>query len=130
MTPVDQTICTVDRARGIYGDCLRACVASIFDLPLEEVPHFLHDGGGDSTSGEDWWWTRLFRWAAARGLEPVFTLDEPQGYSIAGGKSPRGPWGHWVVWQAGQCAHDPNPARGGLVGAPQDFLCFKPVQEQ
>lgn len=39
MTPVFQTI--VDSVR---GDCERACVASILDLPIEEVPNFRDPG--------------------------------------------------------------------------------------
>lgn len=28
-----------------YGDCLRACVASLLDIErIEDVPHFMHDG--------------------------------------------------------------------------------------
>jgi len=27
-----------------YGDCLRACVASILDLPSKDVPHFYESG--------------------------------------------------------------------------------------
>jgi len=36
MTPVMQTIC--DRGK---GDCLRACVASLLELEIEQVPHFI-----------------------------------------------------------------------------------------
>jgi hypothetical protein len=41
------------------GDCLRACVASIFELPLADVPHFVE--------ADDWlgWYTR---WVRARGF--------------------------------------------------------------
>jgi len=36
MKPVFQTIC--DREK---GDCLRACVASLLELEIEQVPHFI-----------------------------------------------------------------------------------------
>jgi len=36
MTPVFQTEVSSER-----GDCLRACVASLFDLEISQVPHFL-----------------------------------------------------------------------------------------
>ncbi len=39
MTPVDQSI--IDKGS---GDCMRACVASILNLPLQAVPHFLLNG--------------------------------------------------------------------------------------
>jgi len=42
MTP---TFCTVkdDPENRLYGDCVRACVAAILDMPSETVPHFFHD---------------------------------------------------------------------------------------
>lgn len=43
MTPVFQSI--VDQGR---GDCQRAAIASLFDLKLEQVPHF-------KLFGPDWW---------------------------------------------------------------------------
>lgn len=36
MKPVDQTIVCKDR-----GDCMRATIASLFDLEIEQVPHFI-----------------------------------------------------------------------------------------
>lgn len=37
MKPVDQTLML---ERGEPGDCYRACIASILELSIEEVPHF------------------------------------------------------------------------------------------
>lgn len=39
MTPIDQQ--HSDKGN---GDCMRACVASILDLPMEAVPHFVKNG--------------------------------------------------------------------------------------
>ena len=40
MKKIQQTICDKEK-----GDCLRACVASLFNLNIEQVPHFiLFDG--------------------------------------------------------------------------------------
>jgi hypothetical protein len=39
MTPVDQTI-----SHEGQGDCMRAATASVLDLPIEAVPHFLLHG--------------------------------------------------------------------------------------
>lgn len=42
MTPVT---CAVTHAPpSSYGDCLRACIATIMDLPAEDVPHFADKG--------------------------------------------------------------------------------------
>lgn len=34
---------------GTFGDCLQACIASLLDMELDQVPHFMHDG----CSGEE-----------------------------------------------------------------------------
>lgn len=39
MIPVDQTIVSVED-----GDCTRACLASILDLPIDAVPNFMRFG--------------------------------------------------------------------------------------
>lgn len=46
MKPISQQF-DHDLAAGIFGDCERACYASILDKTLEEVPHFLSDGNFD-----------------------------------------------------------------------------------
>lgn len=45
-----------------HGDCFRACVASILELPIQEVPHFFHDG--DDAEGEE----RLAAFLESHGL--------------------------------------------------------------
>lgn len=42
------------------GDCLRACVASIFELPIEQVPHF--------AAAEPNWFNAIQRWLRPMGL--------------------------------------------------------------
>lgn len=42
MTPV--FCATTHNPPETYGDCLRACIASVLDKPSGEVPHFAHDG--------------------------------------------------------------------------------------
>lgn len=41
MTPVYQEHPYHAPARGIFGDCYRAALASLLDMPLADVPHFL-----------------------------------------------------------------------------------------
>ena len=53
MKPVDQTILT---APG--GNCFAACVASILELPLADVPNFC---------SEERWWNALQIWLCAIG---------------------------------------------------------------
>ncbi len=43
-----QTIFT-DHEKGLYGNCLQACIANLLELPLSEVPHFVTaQDSGDS----------------------------------------------------------------------------------
>lgn len=46
--------CTVkhDPNAGTYGDCLRACIASILETDAVQVPHFLHDNCDATTMVE------------------------------------------------------------------------------
>lgn len=118
MIPIDQT-----EFRPAVGDCLRACVASILELPLKDVPHFLRDSG----SG---WFDALDRWLAERfqlgavlirvTSPPSCTL--PRGFCIASGPAPGHPK-HSVVWEDGALRHDPHPQRIGL-DAVHDLIVF------
>ena len=95
------------------GNCLQACLASIFELPIDSVPNFfLH--------GTDWL-EALDKWLDVRfGLsvvllkfhrEPGFT--RPRGWCIASGPTSGYPK-HSVVWRDGSILHDPHPERPGL----------------
>lgn len=126
MKPVDQTITEFKN-----GDCMRACIASIFELPLEEVPNFMRDGPDDFAE-------HLNEWCDKMGLRAVdIRLDDPSQeretlkgcYVIAVGKSPRATkdWHrHAVVWLNGQMIHDPHPTQkvGFMDGQPEMFSIF------
>jgi hypothetical protein len=91
------------------GNCLQAAVASLFELPLQRVPHF--------AAYEDWE-TRYQAWLRDRGiaLDCVAASD----YALAGvplivtGKSPRGDFNHVVIELDGQLYHDPHPSGAGV----------------
>lgn len=134
MKPVDQIVFEDGK-----GDCLRACVASILELPIEAVPNFAAD---DSyTSG-------AIKFVEARGgivLRVDFTGDGydyhqyfscPNQPAIICGKSPRSTpekrKSHAVVGRANgwgfRIDHDPHPSRAGLAGEPESLLwIFRPV---
>jgi len=118
MTPVDQAVLH-DQELGKVGDCFRACVASLLDLPIADVPHFV-------AKGENWS-VALVEWLAARGLEPlcfdtrIALFGREHEPCIASGDGPRGAK-HSVVWCDGEVAHDPHPSRGGLAGEPEWFM--------
>lgn len=97
MTQVEQQVMAVFDEYGDNvqrGDCMRASVASLFELPLEDVPHFVE--------ADDWWgeWTR---WLEQRGLRianAFYRVDDADPtrltgwpgdvYWLATVKSPRG----------------------------------------
>jgi len=119
--PVDQLHQTEEDPK---GDCLAACVASIFEMPLSEVPDF------DDTHGAHWW-RGMIEWMEPMGLQPTF----PTRYSWR--KRPRyhaGPFVgmvesrvvqgtgslHAVVCRGEEMVHDPNPL-SRAVDAPYRF---------
>lgn len=98
---------------GAVGDCVRACTASVLDLPIDSVPHFVADQPGD-----EWYdtWEAFMR-SKGRPITIITIPWEkppvPMGYYLASGPSPRGVK-HMVVMRDGAVAHDPHPSRAGL----------------
>jgi len=127
MIPIDQTICNFKT-----GDCMRACVASVFEIPIEKVPNFMEDGFDNYNS-------KLQRWCDKMGMRSLDLAFESQDiakdclenmYVIAVGRSPRGTNDkerHGVVWKDGKIVHDPHPDKNGLDGMPTAFTVFIPI---
>jgi hypothetical protein len=117
MMPINQTIF------GAWGNCLPACVASILELDLEDVPFLFHNPD-ELTSGIyvpqverlDAWLRPLGLCASEWRLSHA-TPPEDDFYVLCG-FSPRGR-GHVVVARgaAPLVVHDPHPSRAGLVSA-------------
>ncbi len=101
MKPVYQ-----DRFGGKEGNCMQAAIASILEVPMTEVPHFmLYD--------TDDWWEKYEDWTKQFGLQPI-GIDpngvwKPKGWHLIIGGSPRGEFDHVVVGFAGVAVHDPYP---------------------
>lgn len=125
MTPTTQEYLH-DPSQGQTGDCVRACLATLLDLPLGEVPHFaqLHPD------------TRKFdrainAWLGHRGLAHLeanpfdfdWTMrDGTDVYHLIYGPSPRGQGVlHAVVGRNGRIEFDPHPDRSGLAGEPSEW---------
>jgi len=122
---------------GLWGDCHRACIASILELPLEEVPHFCD--GGQEVGGLD---CPVRSWLDERGLFQTNTpyngnidLDQllhdlgivlPGIYFILGGSSRNGV-GHSLVAGEGRIVHDPSIDGSGCVGPMEDGLYWVTV---
>ena len=111
------------------GDCFRACVASIFELPLESVPNFWEQ----TQEGKEFWELND-KWARENLGHVCIPFEFNDGDTelvkdilcIACAKSPRGKVDHAVVWKNG-LIHDPHPSRDGLAETPNTFTLFIPL---
>ena len=104
MVPVTQTIFGAPN-----GNCYAACLASILELPIKDVPNA--NGNIDSVN----------RFLATRGLgvvripysESAWKTIRRGAWCILFGVSPRELL-HAVVGKDGVMVHDPHPSRAGL----------------
>lgn len=125
MRPVVQTETALGR-----GNCLAACVASVLELPIEDVPNFRLAVNQ---------WVALQEWLAGRGLFAIrfrlgpdddgfLPMPVPEVDCILVGDSPRNPVLHSVVGRASgyelAVAHDPHPDGTGLAGRPKWVTFF------
>jgi hypothetical protein len=111
-----------------HGDCFSACIASLLELPSEEVPNFMNK------ETRSVWFHAANLWLHSRGyhyIEVDYNLSESCWYSTAPGAwciligdSPRDPGKHHAV--VGQITndginmiHDPYPDKTFLSGPPK-----------
>jgi len=118
---------------------MQACVASIFELPLEKVPNFMMGGSNHYAIHLKKWCDRL----GVVALDISFQYNDDKKlikdcYVVAVGKSPGTNDGvddpeykecyknaqHAVVWLNGKMVHDPHPSGRGLAGDPDRFTVF------
>lgn len=114
------------------GNCFTACVASILELPIEDVPDFC-------LMGDTVWWEELEKWLFVRGLAPLtFCFNHGKQVTAEGTKDffyvvPRVPLilsgnnhsgvAHSVVLYDGDKIHNPNPNCSGLATY-RDIIAF------
>lgn len=131
MIPVFQTVMrSPEDPDGAPGNCFAACLASLLEISIDEVPSPSID------DREDWsapgrYWHRISRFLHERGLHMVeidrdrtdgveFSsaayLEDPGFYWIATGLSPRGSFLHSVICRDAQIVHDPHPDGTGIEG--------------
>ena len=134
MIPVDSQFKEHDPDNAEIGDCLRACIASLLELSIDDVPHFARD------SYPDWEKTnkQLNKWLAERELVmidlPIRWPDDhsiesmlswvascnPDVYYKLSGKSQRG-FSHCVICYNDEVVHDPTyGSPHGIVGPVDD----------
>ena len=94
------------------GNCFNACLASILEISIEEVPCF-HEPRGV-------WYQEYKKWLRQYELDliAVVNWDEnkdnhPLVYAIVSGTSPRG-FAHATVYFGLEMVHDPHPQGGGV----------------
>jgi len=134
MKPIMQTDFTFES-----GNCMQACVASIFELPLDQVPNF-------NREGPDHYNTFISDWASEFNMialdialtDDTLTLFKDT-HMIAIGDSPRSPnyvhstsgpeefqihhnhQKHACIYLNNEIVHDPHPDGTGIY-LPQDFF--------
>lgn len=128
------------------GNCFAACLASILEVPLSEIPDELEsidkvkaEGRWTGIKEDDWsrawseWWILVSDWLFLKfglGIQDVQyssgtggLIQDDEFYCILGGTSPRG-LSHAVVAKGPNIVHDPHPEGGGLVGKPDTVTYF------
>ena len=109
-----------DPKNGVIGDCQKAAVASILELPYDAVPHFV-----EQSESVDDYFVRVREWCAENGMTYIwffFAVDprpfmadwNPDIYYIMGGMSGNG-FPHSVVCKGGMMIHDPGVNKPGIV---------------
>lgn len=108
----------------VHGDCWRACIASITEIPIEEIPD-PNDWEYDQWSS---YWVSVWEFLQEKGFdlcnESIPNFKDKYGPVIASGKSPRGEFNHAVVWDKG-IIHDPHPEGGGV----HSILMFEVIEK-
>jgi hypothetical protein len=116
MKPVEQT-----RLSGTDGNCFAACLASLFEVALDEVPQATPQEL-DKHNDDGWlqYTERLNQeFLLPRGFYIVtFKYDgwKPRGYALLAAQSPRHDGLHSVVCLDGEIVYDPHPRRDMGVG--------------
>lgn len=132
MTPIKQTRFS-DPEKGIHGNCFSACIASLLDLSINDVPDF-------SALGNEW--SKVYyefmnkqpgiivdgcKYSIDKKSYPNDIDDYPgiDDYVIVGGSSLRDPIrGHAVIYnhKTKTMAHDPHPSNDGLVNIGEIYM--------
>ena len=102
------------------NDCYSACIASIFDLDLVDVPNFFNVAGYD----RDAWWDAVRSYLRTLGYGVVsLTMDRNNlaqlgGFLICSGspvnRVEHMDTNHATVWYGGEMIHDPHPSGAGI----------------
>ncbi len=117
---------------GVYGDCHRAAYASILELEIDQVPHFMDRGipSEEAQAAErEWLFARGLMpinvaWPGSTSLDEVLNLIEvltPGAVFILGGQS-KNRTNHSVVAGQRKILHDPSIDQSGIEGPMDDGM--------
>lgn len=138
MKPVFQTVFHAPGS-SVYGNCFSAFLASALEIPLEDVPHFLHDGCDAAE-----WRKRINAFLRPLNLAFIEIGDARQWMTENGitglthersGQTARGSL-HATLAVDGATIHDPLPDSLGLVSERSSWGVFvvldpaKPIGKQ
>lgn len=132
MIPIFQTKFS-NEENGIYGNCFGACIASLLEIPINEVPAW-EDMGSDGS-----WADSYYSFLASQGFEAdgmilvengnideawekLEPADGVNGYFIVGGTSSRCTRGHAVIFKDKSMIHDPHPSNAGIQTIEEIYL--------
>ncbi len=111
MTPQKQTIFN-DFKNNKFGNCIQACVASLMDLPLRQVPHFVMYGNKMMDVMTDFCNQNGYKFSGVKKNltdYDICNFKGVDGFYIIGGKSPRNKYGHAVIYKDGCPYFDVHP---------------------
>lgn len=138
MIPVTQTKVVVRNSAGeqvVYGNCYAAAIASMMELPIEQVPnvevffHIANSGFWNEVmhtfiNSKDWELCNDQRFKVFHDDKYGMNEGEPKRIDcfnyctgkcyLVSGKSVRGV-NHICIYQNGKLVHDPHPTREGLL---------------
>lgn len=99
-----------DSINGVEGNCMQACIASLFNIPLGDVPNF---------AAVKNWFKVLNDFVKDRGFYIYERHSQegylwiPRAYTLVAGQSSRG-CKHLVIYKNGVLFHDPHPSNEGI----------------
>jgi len=109
------------------GNCFAACLASLLEISIEEIPDFFNKKEYWTKTCNDFLKTKGFCF-----VDINFDSSEMSywilrsGYSIVTGSSPRHNCLHAVVAYQGEIVHDPHPDKTGIVEAKMiGYICLR-----
>lgn len=112
------------------GDCLRACVASILELPITDIPNFW-----EQTQDPLLFWTLLDTWLTDNHRLKLLVVKYSEDYAFffdkilciaIGQSSSKHCDQHAVVWRNGML-HNPSGTGSELIGKPEHYAVFCPL---